>query len=252
MGMGRMWIAAALLGIAIILPATVRAAEIKVLASAAIKEAYGELVPAFERATENKVVTTWAGTVDVMKRIRAGESFDLVIVAGPSIDELTKEGKIVAGSRVDLVKSGVGAAVRAGMPKPDISSVEALKRALLAAKSVGYSTGPSGVYLAGLFDRMGLTDAIKPKLNVAPPGVSVGEVVARGEAEIGFQQVPELLPVAGIDFIGPLPAEVQQMTVFAGGIQAGAKEAEAAKALINFITTPAAAPVIRKHGLEPG
>jgi molybdate transport system substrate-binding protein len=188
----------------------------------------------------------------MMKRLTGGEVFDLVVMAGPSIDELIKLGKIVPGSRVDLAKSGVGAAVRAGAPKPDISSGEALKRAMLAAKSIAYSTGPSGVYLAGLFQRMGIADEIKPKVKLAPPGMPVGEMIARGDAEIGFQQVSELLPVAGIDFIGPLSADVQQITVFAGGIHVAATQADAAKALVKFLTSPQAAPVLKKKGLEPG
>jgi molybdate transport system substrate-binding protein len=228
------------------------AAEIKVLASNAIKEAYLELVPQFEKTSENKVVTTWAGTVDIMKRMAAGETFDLVIMSGASLDELVKRGNIVPGSRVDLVKSGVGVAVRTGAPKPDISSGDALKKTLLSAKSIGLSTGPSGVYVAGLFQRMGIADEIKPKLKQVPPGVPVGTIIASGEAEIGFQQVSELIHVAGIDYIGPLPADVQHITVFSGGIHVGTKQPDAAKALVKFITAPAAVPVIKKHGLEPG
>jgi molybdate transport system substrate-binding protein len=228
-----------------------QAADINVLASNALKEAYLELVPGFEKATEHKVATTWAGTNDIKKRMAAGETYDLVIMAGPALDELVKQGKIVPGSRVDLAKSGVGVAVRAGAPKPDISSGDALKRALLAAKSIAYSSGPSGVYMEGLFRRLGIADEIKPKLKQTQPGNPVGEVIARGEAEIGFQQVSELLPVAGIDFIGPLPPDVQHITVFSGGIHTGAKEPDAAKALVRFITAPAAAAVIRKKGMEP-
>lgn len=228
------------------------AAEIKVLSSNAIKEAYLELVPGFERATEHKVATIWAGTVEIMKRMQAGETFDLIIMAGPSLDELVKLGKIVPGSRVDLVRSGVGVAVRAGAPKPDISSSDAVKKALLAARSIGFSTGPSGVYLAGLFQRMGIADEIKPKLKQVPPGVPVGTIIASGEAEIGFQQMSELIHVAGIDYLGPLPADIQRITVFSGGIHTGAKQADAAKALVKFLTAPAAVPVIKKHGLEPG
>jgi molybdate transport system substrate-binding protein len=227
------------------------AADIKVLASNALKEAYLELVPGFERSTEHKVATTWAGTSDIMKRLAAGEVFDLVIMAGPSIDELIKQGKIAAGSRVDLAKSGVGVAVRAGAPKPDISSGEALKRALLAAKSIAYSSGPSGVYLVGLFQRMGIADDIKSKVRQTSPGLPVGEVIARGDAEIGFQQVSELLPIAGIDYLGPLPPDIQHITVFSGGIHAGAKEPDAAKALVKFLTAPAAVPVIKKKGMDP-
>jgi Bacterial extracellular solute-binding protein len=145
------------------------------LASNALKEAYLELVPAFEKATEHKVATTWAGTNDILKRMAAGETYDLVIMAGPSLDKLIEQGKIVPGSRVDLAKSGVGVAVRAGAPKPDISSGDALKRALLAAKSIGYSSGPSGVYMESLFRRMGIADEIKPKLKQTQPGNPVGE-----------------------------------------------------------------------------
>src|SRR5215510_10548219 len=228
------------------------AAEVKVLASNALKEAYLELVPAFERTTEHKVTTTWAGTNDIKKRMAAGETYDLVIMAGPSLDELIQQGTIVAGSRVDLAKSGVGVAVRAGAPKPDISSGEAVKRTLLAAKSIAYSSGPSGVYLIGLFQRMGIAEDIKSKVKQTSPGLPVGEVIARSDAEIGFQQVSELLPIAGIDFLGPLPPDIQLITVFSSGIHVGAKEPEDAKALVRFLTSPAAAAVIKKKGMEPG
>jgi molybdate transport system substrate-binding protein len=246
-------VAAAFAGASLlILGATADAADVKVMASAAIKEAYLELVPQFEKSTEHKVSTTWAGTVDMTKRLNAGEVFDLIIMAGPSIDEFIKQGKLVAGSRVDLAKSGVGVAVRAGAPKPDISSGDAVKRAMLAAKSIAYSTGPSGVYLAALFQRMGIADQIKDKVKIGAPGVPIGEIIARGEAEIGFQQVSELLPVAGINYIGPLPQDIQQITVFASGIHTAATQADAAKALVKFLTSPQAAPVIKKKGMEPG
>ena len=228
------------------------AAEIRVLSSNAIKEAYLELVPQFEKATEHKVATTWAPTVEIMKRMAAGETFDLVIMSAEGIDKLTKDGKLVSGSRVDLVKSGIGVAVRQGAAKPDLSSGEAVKKALLAAKSIGYSTGPSGVYLANLFERMGIAAELKPKVKVVTPGVPVGTLVASGEAEIGFQQVSELLPVAGIDYLGPLPADIQHTTVFAGALHTGATHGEAAKALVKFLTAPAAVPIIRSKGLEPG
>jgi len=141
--------------------------------------------------------------------------------------------------------------VRAGAPKPDIGSAEALKQALLAASSIAYSTSASGVFLAGLFQRMGIADALRPKIRQSPPGVPVGELIARGEVEIGFQQVSELLPIAGIDYLGPLSADIQHSTVFSAGLHIGAKEPQAAKELIEFIKAPAAAPVIRKSGMEP-
>ncbi len=225
--------------------------EITVMASAAFDEAYKILMPAFERASEHNVVTIRAPTVDIMARLKGGEVVDLVIISAPSIDALIAAGKIVPGSRVDLAKSGVGVAVRAGAPRPDVSSADALRRALLAAKSIAYSTGPSGVYLADLFQRMGIADELKSKIKQIK-GEPIGAAVARGEAEIGFQQVSELLPIAGIDFLGPLPAEVQQITVFSAGLHASAKEPAAAKAFVTFLTAPAAVPVIKKTGMEPG
>ena len=224
--------------------------EIQVMSSAAIKAAYLELVPEFERTTGHKVVTRWIPGVDLLKRVKDGESSDLVIMQARDIDELIKAGRIVAGSRIDLAKSGVGVAVRAGAPKPDISSAEALKRALLAAKCVAYSTGPSGVYIIKLFERLGVTAALQGKTRQVK-GEPVGAVVARGEAEIGFQQVSELLPVPGIDFLGPLPAEIQQITIFAAGVQASAPQPDAARALIRFIISHAAAPALKKAGMDP-
>ncbi len=228
-----------------------RSAEIKVLSSAAFKEAYLEIAPQFERASGHKVVTIWIPGVQVMSRIKNGETVDLVIMAAAAIEELTALGRIVPGSRVDLAKSGVGVAVRAGAPRLDISSGEAVKRALLAARSIAYSTGPSGVYLAGLFQRMGIADELKARIKQVQ-GEPVGAVVARGEADIGFQQVSELLPVAGIDLLGPLPADIQQITVFSAGLHVAAPEPDAARALVKFLTAPAAAPVIMKKGMEPG
>jgi len=227
------------------------AAEIDVLSTQATQEAYLELVAQFEKATGHKVRTDFTGTLNVQKRLAAGESFDLIIMAAPAIDEQIKLGKALAGSRVDFAKSGVGVAVKKGAPKPDIESVDALKRTLLAAKSIGYSTGPSGVYILTVFEKLGVASEVKGKLKQTPSGVFVGTLIASGETEIGFQQISELKHFAGIDFVGPLPNEVQRMTVFSTGVHAGAKQADAARALVTFLTAPAAAPVIRKHGLEP-
>jgi len=237
---------------ALLWSAACNGAEIRVLSTQATEEAYKELAPQFERASGHKVSTIFTGTLDVQKRIAAGESYDLIIMAGPAIDDYVKAGKIVPGSRVDLAKSGVGVAVRAGAPKPDIATTEALKKTLLAATSIGYSTGPSGVYLAGLFARLGVAEQIAPKLRQTPTGVFVGTLVANGDAEIGFQQVSELSHFPGVDFVGPLPADVQQITTFAIGLQVGAKEPDAARAWVRFLTAPAAAAVYRKRGLEPG
>jgi len=225
--------------------------EITVLSSLATKEAYLELVPQFERRTGRKVTTTWAGTVDIMKRMAAGEIYDLVIVSSTAVDDLIKQGK-VKGPRVDLAKTGIGVAVRAGAPKPDIGSSAAIKKAVLAAKTVGYSTGPSGVYLMGLFDRLGIAAEVKAKTRQVPSGGTVGTILASGEAELGFQQVSELVHFSGVDFVGPLPPEIQHVTVFSAGIHTNAKAPEAARALLDFLIAPAARTVIQKHGLEVG
>jgi molybdate transport system substrate-binding protein len=244
---------AAVLGLGLFAFAQIaRADEIKVMASGAVKETYIELVPQFEKMTGNNVVTIWSGTADMMKRLNGGETVDLVIIGTNSLDELIKLGKIEPGSRVDFVKSGVGVAVRAGARKPDISSGDAVKQALLSASSIGYSSGPSGVYLDGLFQRMGIADQLKSKLKQPPSGGSVGEMVARGDVEIGFQQVSELIHVSGIDFLGPLPPDIQQITVFSSGIHTAATKPDAAKALVRFLTSPSSAIVIKKNGLEPG
>jgi molybdate transport system substrate-binding protein len=223
--------------------------EIKVLSSLAHREAYLDLVPLFERASRHKVSTTWAGTVDIMTRLAAGELFDLVIVSSSAVDELIKQGK-VTGGRIDLAKTGIGVGVRAGAPKPDISSADALKRAVLAARTVGYSTGPSGTYLVRLFERMGIADDVKAKTRQVPSGRTVGPIVASGEAEIGFQQVSELVHVPGVDFVGPLPAEVQHVTVFSCAVQAAAANQHAARELVDYLTASSADPIFRKHGLD--
>jgi molybdate transport system substrate-binding protein len=228
------------------------AAEIKVLASGATKEVIDELLPAFEKSTGNKVNIAFTGTASIKKRIAAGEAYDLIIVGGPVIDAFVQQGKITAGSRADLMKSGVGVAVRAGAPKPDIGSSEGLKKTLLSAKSIGYSSGPSGDYVVSLVERMGIADQIKPKMKQVPSGTRISEMITGGEAELGFQQISELIHEKGIDYLGPLPSEVQKITVFSAGLQTGAKEPDAAKALVKALKSPEAATVIKAHGMEPG
>ena len=237
---------------AVILPTMTFAAELKVLSTQATEDTYRELVPQFEKATGHKVATIFTGTLDAQKRLAAGENYDMIIMASPAIDAQIKAGKVVSGSRVDLAKSGVGLAVPKGAPKPDISTTEALKKTLLAAKSIGYSTGPSGVYMISLFEKLGLMDQVKPKLKQTPTGVFVGTIIANREVEVGFQQVSEVGNFPGVDYIGPLPADVQQMTVFSSGIVVDAKEAEPARTLVKFLTTPEAGAAFRKRGMEPG
>ena len=236
---------------AMLLSAVASAAEIDVLSTQATQEAYLELVAQFEKATGHKVKTAFNGTLNVQKALAAGERYDLIIMATPAVDEQIKLGRALAGSRVDFAKSGVGVAVKKGATKPAIGSVEAFKKTLLSAKSIGYSTGPSGVYMLSVFDKLGVAGEVKGKLKQTPSGVFVGNLIASGETEIGFQQISELVHFAGVDYVGPLPSELQKMTVFSAGIHSGAKQAAAARDLVKFITSPAAAAVIRKHGLEP-
>jgi molybdate transport system substrate-binding protein len=234
----------------VMLAGIANAAEIKVLGSPGVREISTRLVPEFEKATGHKVSIVWDGVNNVARRVSAGETADLVFLPAAEIDQLIKEGKLVADSRVDLAKSGIGVAIRAGAPKIDASSSEGIKKALLAAKTIAYSAGPSGVHMAALIQKWGIADQIK--IAPVPTGMPVGEVVARGDAEIGFQQVSELLPVKGIDYLGPLPADIQEVTVFSAAVHKAAGPTDAARALLKFLTAPAAIPVIKKAGMEPG
>jgi molybdate transport system substrate-binding protein len=244
----------AMLGAAsMVMPAGMaNAAEIRVIGSPGVREISTRLVPEFEKATGHKVSIIWDGVNNVAKRVSAGETADLVFLPAAEIDQLIKDGKLVAGSRVDLAKSGIGVAIRAGGPKIDASSSEGIKKALLAAKTIAYSAGPSGVHIAALIQKWGIADQVKSKIAPVPTGTPVGEVVARGDAEIGFQQVSELLPVKGIDYLGPLPADIQEVTVFAAALHKAAGPTEAARALVKFLTAPEAVAVIKKAGMEPG
>jgi molybdate transport system substrate-binding protein len=228
------------------------AATIQVMSSIATREAYNQIVPRFEKSSGHKVVTIWAGTSDMMKRIGGGEVVDLAIVSAATIDELTRQGRLVAGSRTDVAKSGIAVAVRPGAARIDLSSGETVKKALLAANSIAYSSGPSGVYLADLFRKWGIADEIKSKVTVIAPGLPVGDLLARSEVEIGFQQVSELLAIKGIDYLGPLPPDIQIVTVFAAALHVQASAPDAAKALVKFLTSPESVQTIKKAGLEPG
>lgn len=248
-------IAARVAAIVLLFAATAHAEEIKVLTSGAFTAAYLELIPRFERETGHTVVTgatsMGVGANSIPSRLQRGEPVDVVIIADAALDDLIKAGSVVAGSRVDLARSAIGMAVRAGAPKPDISSVAALTRTLLDATSIAYSASVSGVYLSTeLFQRLGIADQVRHK-SKRIEGERVGAVVARGDAEIGFQQISELLPVPGIDYVGPLPPEVQRVTTFSAGVGVNAKNPAAARAFIEFLASPAAQPVITKTGLEP-
>jgi molybdate transport system substrate-binding protein len=232
------------------------ATEVHVMISGGLTAAFNALVGEFERTSGHKVVTAYGpsmGTTTnaIPMRLERGEPADVLIMVGYALGDLIKQGKVLADSRVDLVNSKIGVAVKAGAPKPDISSVDAVKRALLAAKSVAYSDSASGVYISGeMFNKLGIADAMKDKARKIP-ATPVAEIVARGDAELGFQQISELKPVAGIDIVGPLPDELQKVTVFSAGIASVSKEPEAAKALIKFLASPAAKDTIIKSGLEP-
>src|SRR5947209_3294812 len=241
---------------ALAMAAPLRAAEIKIVTSGTFRAAYLALVPDYERATSHTLVTEFGSSLGktyhaIPQRLARGEALDVVILFAPALSELIQHGQVRPGSAVDLARSRIGLAVRAGAPQPDIRTVEALKRTLLAAKSMAYSDSDSGVYLSTeLFPKLGIAEQIKGKCKKieADP---VGGVVASGEAEIGFQQISELLPVKGIDIVGELPPGAQRVTVFAAGIPVTSKHPEAAKALIQWLASPAHYTAIEKTGLEP-
>ena len=225
-------------------------APIRIVSSMATRRVLSELIARFEAASPLRASLESVGGVDAAKRVRAGEPFDVVVLASNAIDDLIAEGHLVAGSRVDLVNSGVAIAVPAGTPHPDISSADAVKRAVLAAPSVGYSTGPSGVHLAKLFATWDPSGALQDRTVVAPPGVPVASLVARGEVALGFQQLSEMLSVEGIDVVGMLPAGTQVLTTFSGGIARSASHADAGRALLQFMAAADVADLKRQNGMD--
>jgi len=224
--------------------------------SGGFRAAYQELVPEFERNTGHSIVTAYGGSMGnapnaIPNRLQRGESVDVVILASSALEELVKKHKVVPDTRVDLARSIIAMAIRAGAPKPDISTLEGLKRTLLAAKSIAYSDSTSGVYLSThLFQRLGIANAIRSKCMRIDIGM-VGTVIARGDAEIGFQQLSELLPITGIDIVGPIPAEAQNITVYSGGVAVHSKQPAIAKQFLRFLASPDAAATIKKSGMQP-
>ncbi|MFM2034836.1 MAG: hypothetical protein RL459_101 [Pseudomonadota bacterium] len=217
----------------------------------ATRQVLADLIATYQTDSGVAVNVESVGGVDAAKRVLAGEAFDVVILASDAIAKLQAAGRVVAGSAVDLVHSGVAVAVRAGSPVPDISNEDAVRKAVLAAGTLSYSTGPSGVALAKLFERWGIADVIQDRIVQAPVGVPVGALVARGEVELGFQQLSELLHVDGITIVGPLPPAIQITTTFTAGLVTDCKQAQAAHDLLTFMTSPAAADAKRRQGMEP-
>jgi molybdate transport system substrate-binding protein len=230
------------------------AAEIKVLTAGAFKQVLVALLPDFERTSGHKVVVENDTVGALTKRIEGGETFDLAVLTPAAVDALASKGKLVSGSRANLARVGIGVVVKEGAPKPDVGSLAAFKQALLAAKSVAYidpaAGGSSGIYVAGLLDKLGIAAEVKPKAKLIPGG-AVAEHVARGEAELGIHQISEILPVKGVTLVGPLPADIQNYTVYAAALGAQAKESDAAKALLKALSGPAAAEVLKSKGMEP-
>jgi len=231
------------------------AAEVRFLCPLAMRTVMAELIPQFERASSHKVTVEYATVGVITDRILKGDAADVTIVSKQQSDELQKQGKIVAGSRADVARVGYGVYVRKGAPKVDIQSVDALKRSLLAAKSIVYGDpaggGPGGIYAARLMERLGIAAQVKPKTKLLPPGDTVLEAVAKGDAEIGFGLTSATAAISGVELVGPLPAEVQSYTEYAAGLLVTSKQAEAGKALITFLSSSAGQSILKSKGFEP-
>lgn len=226
-------------------------ATIRIISSMATKQVLAELIAQFHQRSPHRVLLESVGGVDAAKRVQAGEAFDIVVLAANAIDTLMRDGKVVQGSRVDLARSGVAIAVRQGAPHPDVSTEEAVKQAVMAAPTLSYSTGPSGVHLAKLFAHWGIAEDLQPRTVQAPPGVPVGSLVASGDVTLGFQQLSELIHLQGIDVLGPLPDAIQIITTFSAGLAATSKEADAVRELLDFMVSADAVEAKRRNGVEP-
>jgi molybdate transport system substrate-binding protein len=232
---------------------TADAAEIKLLASNAVKSTLEEVAPQFEKATEHKLVITFGAAAELKGAIENGAPVDVALLTTATLDDLVKAGKLLAAGRADIARSAAGVAARKGAPKPDIGTPEAFKRAMLEAKSIAYvGVGASAPYIRSVFDRLGIADQVKSKIKQVPASNPAANAVANGEAELGITQISEILPYAGAELVGPLPGDLQFYTDYPAAVAAGSKVAEAGKALIAFLRTPAVAAVLKAKGLTPG
>jgi molybdate transport system substrate-binding protein len=229
-------------------------AEIKVLTAGAFKQVLLALLPEFEKQSGHKVIVDNDTVGALVRRIESGESFDLAVLTPGAVDSLSKEGKLAPGSSRNLARVGVGVVIKEGAPRPDIGSVDAFKKALLAAKSIAYidpaAGGSSGIYVASLLEKLGIADEMKNKSKLIPGG-AVAAHIANGEAELGIHQISEILPVKGVAFVGPLPADIQNYTIYTAAVGAGARDADAAKELVKALTSLGAAGVLRSKGMDP-
>jgi molybdate transport system substrate-binding protein len=221
------------------------------ISSMATRHVLSELADAYQRRSGQRVAIESVGGVDAARRVESGETFDFVVLAADAIERLAAARRVDAGSRVDFARSGVAIAVRSGAPRPDVGNERAIRNAVLAARSIGYSTGPSGTHLARVFERWGIAEAIAPRIVQAPPGVPVGTLVARGDVELGFQQLSELMHVAGVDVLGVLPPEIQVVTVFSAAVCSASAQPASAAALLAFLASSDADAAKHRHGMEP-
>ncbi|HZR02116.1 MAG TPA: substrate-binding domain-containing protein [Burkholderiales bacterium] len=230
---------------------SVAGADLRIIAPNAVKEIVSDAAARYQSTSASATVFTWSGSEAIAKRVEEGEVFDVVLNTPQNLDMLAKAGKIVPGTRVDFAKSGIGIAVRAGQSRPDISNEEALRKALLQAKSIGLSSGPSGRYMAKVFQRLGIADQVQGKIRQPPSGAQIAELLSRGEVELGFQQISELQHAAGVEYLGPLPAGLQSYTIWSGGVHSATNEAAAARIFLNALVSSDSATAIRKAGMDP-
>ncbi len=226
------------------------AAELTIAAPNAVKEAVMKAAERFQNSTGDRVVFTWSGTEAITKKVSDGDLFDVVLNTSTSIDKLTTDGRLLPGSRADFANSSIGVGVRAGSPKPDVRTVEGLKAALLSAKSIAISSGTSGRHLAEVFAKLGLADQLKAKIKQPPSGAQISDLIADGSAEIGFQQVSELVHAKGVEYAGLLPTEIQSVTTYSAGLHVKSAKQEIAKRFVKFLTDSESALAITKSGLQ--